>query len=94
MILVFSPTCIAVDTYELTPPPKDSVRLYLFYLSTRTALYREYLLFDGSAIVSAVGGSLGLFLGFSCWQAAAAAVGTVCWRRRGRRAEAKSSSTA
>jgi hypothetical protein len=26
----------------------------------------EYLLFDFNAIVSAVGGSLGLFLGFSC----------------------------
>ncbi len=48
--------------------------MYLFYQTTQATLYREYLLFDESAIVSAVGGSLGLFLGFSCWQAAAAAI--------------------
>ncbi len=53
---------------------EDFVRVYLFYQTTRTTLYREYLLFDESAIVSAVGGSLGLFLGFSCWQAVAAAI--------------------
>ena len=53
---------------------ENYIRVYLLYLSTHTTLYREYLLFDESAIVSAVGGSLGLFLGFSCWQAAKAAV--------------------
>lgn len=49
------------------------------YMSTTLETAEEYLLFDGNAIVSAVGGSLGLFLGFSClstllllWQKATA----------------------
>ena len=31
-------------------------------------IHEEYLLYDLNAIVSAVGGSLGLFLGFSCYE--------------------------
>ena len=30
--------------------------------------YKETLLYDFNAIVAAVGGSLGLFLGFSCYE--------------------------
>ncbi len=39
--------------------------LYL-YQSNSYETAEEYLLFDDNAIVAAVGGSLGLFLGFSC----------------------------
>jgi hypothetical protein len=37
-----------------------------YYHSSRVEVLEEYLLFDFNAIVAAVGGSLGLFLGFSC----------------------------
>ncbi len=36
------------------------------YMSNNVETVEEYLLFDASEIVTAVGGSLGLFLGFSC----------------------------
>ena len=39
------------------------------YGNTNTHVTREILLYDFNAILSAVGGSLGLFLGFSCYQA-------------------------
>ncbi len=42
--------------------------IYLYYHTTKVMVYEDYLLFDFGSIVSAVGGSLGLFLGFSCWQ--------------------------
>ena len=35
------------------------------YATTNVVKYDEYRLFDGNAILAAVGGSLGLFLGFS-----------------------------
>ncbi len=42
--------------------------IFVYYHTTRVMVYEDYLLFDFGSIVSAVGGSLGLFLGFSCWQ--------------------------
>ena len=39
-----------------------------FYEDTNVAISSEYVLYDFNAIVTSVGGSLGLFLGFSCWQ--------------------------
>ena len=39
--------------------------LYLMYADTRVTIIEEILVFDTNAIVSAVGGSLGLFIGFS-----------------------------
>lgn len=42
--------------------------IYVFYRSSTVTVVEEYRLFDFNAIVAAVGGSLGLFLGFSCWQ--------------------------
>lgn len=51
--------------------------VYLFYADTRVRTTEEYLLFDFGAIVTAVGGSLGLFLGFSCWQTVLLAAGWV-----------------
>ncbi len=43
----------------------DLISLFL-YVSNSYETAEEYLLFDGNAIISAVGGALGLFLGFSC----------------------------
>ncbi len=43
----------------------EEAKLFLF-VSNEVEVAEEYLLFDGNAIVSAVGGSLGLFLGVSC----------------------------
>ena len=34
------------------------------------AVKEQYLIYDGPAIISAVGGGLGLFLGFSCFSVA------------------------
>lgn len=39
--------------------------LWLYYSNTDITLTEEVLLFDFAAILSAVGGSLGLFIGFS-----------------------------
>ena len=41
-------------------------RLMVYFANFGVTLTTEYLTYDFSAIVSAVGGSLGLFLGFSC----------------------------
>ena len=40
----------------------------IHYMSRDYVLYEEYLVFDFTAILVALGGSLGLFLGFSCLQ--------------------------
>ena len=40
----------------------------LYYTSNYIILHEEYLIFDLNSIVVAVGGSLGLFLGFSFLQ--------------------------
>ena len=47
---------------------ENSTILYLFYTDMAVPTHEEYLLYDFNAIVSAVGGSLGLFLGFSCYE--------------------------
>jgi hypothetical protein len=46
-------------------PGNPKSKTYLFYVSTKYALEEEYPLFDFNAIVASLGGSLGLFLGFS-----------------------------
>ncbi len=40
--------------------------VYVHFPSTFETLLKEYYIYDEVAIVSAVGGALGLFLGFSC----------------------------
>ncbi len=40
----------------------------LYYQSDRISLYEEYLIFDFPDILAAIGGLLGLFLGFSFFQ--------------------------
>ena len=42
--------------------------LWFFYLKTEVETEEEILIYDFSEIVAGVGGSLGLFLGFSCFQ--------------------------
>ncbi len=43
-----------------------SSELVLFYRTSRVGHTKEVVLYDFGSIVAAVGGSLGLFLGFSC----------------------------
>ena len=40
----------------------------MFYPSTTVLNFNDYRLYDFGTIVAAVGGSMGLFLGFSCFQ--------------------------
>jgi hypothetical protein len=47
---------------------KNSFKLYMYYQTDDIDLYEEYLIYDFPGIVSSVGGSLGLFLGFSFFQ--------------------------
>ena len=47
---------------------RNLTKAYIFYTSTSFTLEEQYHLFDVNAIVSALGGSLSLFLGFSFWQ--------------------------
>ena len=51
--------------------PQDMTQhaiLLMYYTSNGYLLFEEYLVFDEIAIIVALGGSLGLFLGFSCYQ--------------------------
>ena len=50
----------------------------IYYEDTDTLVTEEVLLYDLNSIVSAVGGSLGLFLGFSCFQGALWIADIVC----------------
>ena len=43
--------------------------VYAMYESSKVKTEEEYLLMGANAIISATGGSLGLFLGFSCFGA-------------------------
>ncbi len=47
---------------------KDMALIYLYYKSDTVLTLDEYLNFDGNSIVAAIGGSMGLFLGFSFFQ--------------------------
>jgi hypothetical protein len=49
--------------------------IYLYFKDIELEVRREYVLFDFNAILSAVGGSMGLFLGFSFLDCSVA----VCW---------------
>ena len=43
--------------------------LYAMYASPKVKIEEEYMLMGTIAMISATGGSLGLFLGFSCYGA-------------------------
>ena len=47
----------------------DKTILYVMYASPKVKIEQEYTLMGATAIISATGGSLGLFLGFSCYGA-------------------------
>ena len=51
-------------------PLKDKSNIAVYYKNMEIDITEEVLLFDFSAIVAAVGGSMGLFLGFSCYSLA------------------------
>ena len=42
----------------------------MYYDETEVQVKEEFLIYDLNAIVAAIGGSLGLFLGFSCYEMA------------------------
>lgn len=48
----------------------DRSAIYIFYEHTDVIVKEESLVHDAGSIVAAVGGSMGLFLGFSCLQCA------------------------
>ena len=52
-------------------PPRapNSSRLFLYLSSTNVLVEEEYCLFDLNASISSVGGTLGLFFGFSVYHA-------------------------
>ena len=45
-----------------------NVYVEIFYQSFTEDIYKEVEIYDFNAIVASVGGSLGLFLGFSCYE--------------------------
>ena len=51
------------------PGYEDKTLLYAKYASPKVKIEEEYTLMGATAIISATGGSLGLFLGFSCYGA-------------------------
>ena len=52
---------------SLPGTPKNTSQLKLFFYNTNVMVEGTYVLFDINSIVASVGGSLGLFLGFSFW---------------------------
>ena len=45
----------------------DSNRFWMTFVSNRVKVTEEYVVYDFNGILAAMGGSLGLFLGFSCF---------------------------
>ena len=63
-------TRIKIETVSRSIP-HDFLRLsfvMMYYISNYQTLQEEYLIFDNSSILVAIGGSLGLFIGFSFFQ--------------------------
>lgn len=56
------------ETVLYQPGMESMSELYLQWNDNFVSMQEEYLLMDFNAILSAIGGSLGLFLGFSCLQ--------------------------
>ena len=48
---------------------ENKTMLFVKYASSKVKIEEEYTLMGTNAIISATGGSLGLFLGFSCYGA-------------------------
>ena len=54
---------------KIVPDGSGVSGIFVYYRSGFYSAYEEYLLYDTNAIVAALGGSMGLFLGFSCLHA-------------------------
>ena len=65
-------TEISYDTISKSIPHdiSDMALISMYYQSNHLRLLEEYLVFDFTSILVAIGGSLGLFLGFSFFQCA------------------------
>ena len=67
-------------------PPQNGKMRHLFLrvlYGTGTVLnYEQVLIYDFNAILAAVGGSLGLFLGFSCYQCGKGLIDFCCRQTR------------
>jgi len=48
------------------PMKKNTILFFVFYDSIDTEVITESLMVDFDSLLSTIGGSLGLFLGFSC----------------------------
>ena len=46
---------------------ENKTTLWIWHESSKVKIEEEYVLMGGNAIISATGGSLGLFLGLSCY---------------------------
>ena len=66
------PPCVTEELVsQLRENPEYSTgyaKAFLEVESSDVAVVEEYLVFDFNDIISSVGGALGLFLGFSCFQ--------------------------
>ena len=60
----------SIDTIERTGEPAEESTVVISFESNRSEVQTETLLFGVTSIVASVGGSLGLFLGFSCLDSA------------------------
>ena len=64
--------------FESTAIKSNDRKLFLYYMlarSDKTSVYEEYLIYDTNGMIGAVGGTLGLFIGFSFSNIATAFVG-------------------
>ena len=75
--LFFCPkTCVehkiegSVSIKDLPGTPSDESLVIVYFSSLDSEVSREITLFGTTSIIASVGGSLGLFLGFSCLEAA------------------------
>ena len=59
-----------VTTEVLPGSVTNESKIYLYYPSLDTQVEEEIRLFGPTSIIASIGGSLGLFLGFSCLDAA------------------------
>jgi hypothetical protein len=56
------------------PPLKHFSKVAVFFPTLEVVVTEEFLIYDSNTILAAVGGSLGLFLGFSCYHVVKGAV--------------------
>jgi len=55
-----------MQTHKLAGNQSDAIDLYFYLGAIHVKKSKQVLLYDFNSIVAGVGGSLGLFLGFSC----------------------------